>query len=143
MKSWLLAFALLAAAGGAMAQDAGCQAAPLGARPLYLRGSFNSWAAAEAQRFTWACKRYDLVTRIEGEHVFKLGDEGWSADADFGTDADSAQRLALRGREIRQRFAGLNRISVTMNDPLHLRRRRAGRVPPRRNARRQIGRAHV
>lgn len=99
-------------AGPALAQAA-CQPDPLQGRGLYLRGTFNSWNAVESQRFTWACSRWELVTRLNGEHSFKLADEGWSADADFGRGAND--RLVLRGPEIQRRFAGVHRFTVTMN----------------------------
>ena len=111
-----LAAGCLIVSTGASAQA--CQPDPLGGRGLFLRGSFNSWAALDAQRFIWACNRFVLVTALSGEHQFKIGDEAWSADADFGSHPVHAQRLALRGRDIRQRFAPANyRISLTMNDP--------------------------
>ena len=94
-----------------------CKPEPLGDRSLFLRGSFNSWNAVDAQRFIWACNAYQLVTRLTGEHRFKIGDEGWSADADFGSDPAAPQRLALRGRELQQRFAGTYRITLAMTDP--------------------------
>ncbi|HET9977606.1 MAG TPA: glycoside hydrolase family 13 protein [Burkholderiaceae bacterium] len=125
MRPTLAALAL-AMAGAAHAQ-ADCRPDPLEGRALYLRGSFNAWAAADAQRLRWACHRFVLVTPLSGEHQFKIGDEGWSADADFGRVSDAPdvgddparpQRLALRGRDIRQRFAaGTYRISLAMNDP--------------------------
>ena len=90
-----------------------CSQDPLQGRALYLRGSFNSWNAADAQKFVWACNRYELVTRLSGEHRFKLGDEGWSADADFGRGT-SPQQLALRGLELQQRFQGTHRFVVRM-----------------------------
>lgn len=91
-----------------------CTPDPLGGRALYLRGSFNGWAASDAQRFTWACSRWELVTRLQGEHRFKLADEGWSADADWG--AADGVRLLLRGPEMRRNFAGTYRFTVTMNE---------------------------
>ena len=111
--SSLLAVALSAAAGSAPWQAqaqtltgatpqtiapsaAACRPDPLGGRALYLRGGFNNWSAADAQRFTWACNRHELVARIEGEHRFKLGDEAWSADADFGSAASAASASAER-----------------------------------------------
>jgi glycosidase len=124
------ALGLLLAAAPALAQAAptapaatACRPDPLDGRALYLRGSFNAWAAPEAQRFTWACNRWELVTRLQGEHRFKLGDEGWSADADFGS-ADG-RRLVRRGPELQRRFGGLSaagipgtyRFTVTMSDP--------------------------
>ena len=71
-----LALALVAAAcvqGAAVAATAAdCQPRPFDGRDLYLRGSFNTWNAVEAQRFTWACNRFELVTRIEGEQRFNV-----------------------------------------------------------------------
>lgn len=91
-----------------------CQPDTLAARTLYLRGSFNSWNAADAQKFTWACNRYELVTRIEGQHNFKLADEGWSPDADFGLGSEPEQ-LALRGAELKNLFKGIYRFTLTMD----------------------------
>jgi glycosidase len=108
-----LALALLA--GGVQAADPACRPDPLDGRALYLRGGFNNWGTADAQKFVWACNRYVLVTRISGEHIFKVGDEGWSADADFGRSATEGQ-LALRGPELKHRFDGTHRITLTMND---------------------------
>ncbi len=113
----LSGLALLLAATATLAQttaQAPCRPDPLQGRSLYLRGSFNAWAAPEAQRFTWACNRWELVTRIRGEHRFKLADEGWSGDADWGS-ADG-RRLVPRGPDIGHRFEGLHRLTVTMND---------------------------
>ncbi len=97
----------------AQAQPA-CTADPLAGRTLYLRGSFNSWNAAEAQKFTWACNRWELVTKLQGEHAFKIADEGWSTDADFGQGGDNT--LKLRGSELRRRFDGVQRFSFTMDN---------------------------
>jgi glycosidase len=96
----------------------------LGGRTLYLRGSFNSWNAAAAQKFTWACDRYQLVTRIMGPHNFKIADEGWSADADFGR-GNTAQQLTIKGPELQQLFNGVHRFTMTMdtsnsNPALHI-----------------------
>jgi cyclomaltodextrinase / maltogenic alpha-amylase / neopullulanase len=114
MKRGVVALALLIASA-AQAQPT-CTADPLGGRALYLRGTFNNWQAADAQRFTWACNRYELVTRISGEHQWKLGDEGWSADADFGADLADAKRVAPKGREFKRVFAGTHRFTLTMTD---------------------------
>ena len=115
----LLATAVLllgaALPGLALAQPASCIADPLGGRSLYLRGTLNSWNANDAQRFTWACNRWELVTRVDGEHSFKFADEGWSADADFGrvpAPASDDGTLALRGGELRRRLAGMQRFVV-------------------------------
>ena len=99
-----------------------CRADPLAGRALYLRGSFNSWNANETQRFTWACSRWELVARLRGEHAFKVADEGWSADADFGATQPGVAPgatptgLALRGQEFRRRFDGVHRFTLRMPD---------------------------
>jgi cyclomaltodextrinase / maltogenic alpha-amylase / neopullulanase len=115
----LLLAALMLGAAPALAQT--CTPDPLAGRALYLRGSFNAWAALDAQRFAWACNRYELVTRVPaGEHAFKLGDEAWSPDADFGADATDAQRVARKAdgnREFQRRFAGtMQRFIFNMTD---------------------------
>ncbi len=112
---------LLAAASGpllAAEEQAACRADPLSGRTLYLRGTFNTWAAADAQKFTWACTRFEAVTRISGEHKFKVGDEAWSADADFGRGADDFGPLVARGAEFTRRFEpGVYRFTLTPPTP--------------------------
>ena len=108
--------------GPAASAQPACFDDPLGGRTLYLRGSFNSWNAVEAQKFVWACRRWELVTAIPpGEHRFKAGDEGWSADADFGAGPAGSPLLQPKGAEIRRRFdnpiaRGVHRITLTMAD---------------------------
>ncbi len=109
---WLSSLALGLCATAAQAQPT-CTPDPLAGRTLYLRGSFNSWNAVETQKFTWACDRWELVTKLNGEHVFKIADEGWSADADFGQGSDNT--LKLRGSELRRRFDGVQRFSFKLN----------------------------
>lgn len=114
----LAAMLPLLAAGPAVAAPAApaaCAADPLDGRAVYLRGSFNAWGAPDAQRFAWSCNRWVLVTRLQGEHRFKVGDEGWSADADYGST--DGRRLVRRGPELQQRFSGTYRFTVTMSDP--------------------------
>ena len=108
----LLGWAALAQAQAQAATPAACRPDPLAGRTLYLRGTFNSWNAVETQKFTWACNRWELVTRLKGEHAFKVADEGWSGDADFGRGSGSA--LAARGAEIKRRFDGTYRMSLRM-----------------------------
>jgi glycosidase len=115
LRVWLLAIAgALCAHHGLAAGPDACKPAPLEGRSLYLRGSFNSWTASENQKFTWACNRYQLVTRLEGEHRFKVGDEGWSADADFGA-SDHTGTLMARGKELTHKFNGSHRLTLTMD----------------------------
>lgn len=94
--------------------ESACRADPLGGRTLYLRGSFNSWNASDSQKFSWICNRYELVTRIMGQHTFKLADEGWSADADFGR-GNAPDHLAIKGAELQHHFDGVHRFTLTMN----------------------------
>jgi glycosidase len=114
LRRVLLAAAVALAAPAAWAQQPACKPDPLAGRALYLRGNVNGWAAPDAQRFTWVCNRWELVTRLNGEVEFKIADEGWSADADFGS-ADG-RRLQLRGPNIKRRFAGAQRITIRMAD---------------------------
>lgn len=117
LLAWL---ALAAGAGAAHAADPRtCAAAPLGARELYLRGSFDAWAAADPRRFTWACDHYELVTRLDGAHRFKVGDADWSADADLGAAAPATAgppwTLAAKGGDIAHTFAGDVRLVLAMS----------------------------
>ncbi|HET9821057.1 MAG TPA: glycoside hydrolase family 13 protein, partial [Burkholderiaceae bacterium] len=115
---------LTLAASTAHAQS--CGPDPLAGRALYLRGSFNAWNATDAQRMAWACDRWSVVTRLPaGEQAFKFGDEGWSAEADFGAASPDATRALLKSRggvrEFNRRFAaGTYRISLTMNHELRI-----------------------
>jgi cyclomaltodextrinase / maltogenic alpha-amylase / neopullulanase len=106
--------------GAAISGLATCEPQPFESRPLYLRGSFNSWTASEPQKFTYACNRYELVTRLEGEHSFKIADEAWSKDTDFGGGALSAGKphaAMLNGPAFSYRFNGTHRIVLAMTDP--------------------------
>ena len=121
---WFLAGGCAAADGSAPATAAGpaanpaaCQPNPLGAREFYLRGSFNSWSAAEAQKFVYFCDRFELVTALAGQHTFKLGDDDWSADADLGgaeVQLDVATPLIRRGAGMSYAFSGNYRIRLTL-----------------------------
>jgi len=111
-----LALAWLSAGPSWAASGPACVADPLAGRALYLRGTFNSWGSAESQKFTWACNRWELVTRLSGEHKFKFGDEAWSADADFGQRPGQTD-LVPRGPELQRRFDGTYRFTLAMTDP--------------------------
>ncbi len=89
-----------------------CRTDPLAGRTIYLRGTFNSWNALETQKFTWACDRWELVTTLNGEHSFKFGDEGWSADADWGAGAPASNALLAKGPELKRRFNGTHRFTL-------------------------------
>ncbi len=97
-----------------------CRPNPFGKRALYLRGSFNSWNAVDAQRFIYACNRFELVTTLTGEHKFKVGDDDWSVDADFGmaaAESGPVLQLARKGSDIRYTFQGTHRIILNMSSP--------------------------
>ena len=76
-----------------------CRANPLGTRALYVRGDFNQWNATDDVALRWICNRFEGVVSIEGPARFKIGDEGWSKDADFGSP-DPAQPDSARQRSI-------------------------------------------
>jgi cyclomaltodextrinase / maltogenic alpha-amylase / neopullulanase len=114
LHGWLIA-GLLCAPLLAQAQapaPAACRTDPLAGRTIYLRGTFNSWNAQETQKFTWACDRWELVTTLNGEHSFKFGDEGWSADADWGAGAPASNALLAKGPELKRRFNGTHRFTL-------------------------------
>jgi cyclomaltodextrinase / maltogenic alpha-amylase / neopullulanase len=95
------------------AERSSCIPSPLGTRPLYLRGAFNNWNALESYRFTYSCNTFEAVAAIKGEHHFKLGDEQWSTDADFGgvDNRESATRkLQLKGTNLSYNFNGTHRF---------------------------------
>ena len=102
-------------------QATNCKPNPFGKRALYLRGSFNTWGAEDAQRFTYLCNRFELVTNIKGDHTFKLGDEEWSIDADFGgqfVKPNDMIPLKAKGDGIQYSFNCNHRIIFTMSDQL-------------------------
>lgn len=96
---------------------ADCVPSPLGKRALYLRGAFNTWNALENFRFSYRCNAFELVAMIEGEHGFKLGDEQWSPDADFGgahNRLGNRRQLALQGANLIHHFTGTHRIRMSV-----------------------------
>lgn len=97
-----------------------CGANPFGSRDIYLRGSFNSWNATESQRFNYLCNRFELVTALNGAHTFKIGDEEWSKDADYGADAavpGKPWKPRTKGPGIHYTFQGTHRIVLNMSQP--------------------------
>jgi cyclomaltodextrinase / maltogenic alpha-amylase / neopullulanase len=94
-----------------------CIASPLGKRELYLRGSFSTWNAQENYKFTYNCNRYELLADINGDHKFKIADEAWSSDADFGTSSTLVGNSAVllpAGKELNYPFSGKQRITLDM-----------------------------
>jgi glycosidase len=97
-----------------------CLPNPLAPRDLYLRGDFNGWAARPEHRLRWQCDHFGGVVDIVGEHHFKVGDEDWSPDADFGAAEGRGAglwRLKLRGENLNHRFDGPR--TLTMSSPTH------------------------
>jgi cyclomaltodextrinase / maltogenic alpha-amylase / neopullulanase len=96
-------------------KQSNCIPSPLGKRPLFLRGAFNNWSALEDFRFIYRCNSFELIATINGEHGFKLGDEQWSGDADFGVAdnrVNARRQLALKGANLIHNFNGAHRIRV-------------------------------
>lgn len=113
LAATLLGLSLLGQAE-AQSTPAACKPSPLGARDLFLRGTMNGWAALDGYRFQYRCDRYELLVELKGEQRFKVADEDWSADADFG---GSLQALQAKGGELSQRFApGHYRLQLRMDD---------------------------
>ena len=121
MKRWIVAAALFWVAPLAQAAEPGaCRADPLAGRTLYLRGTFNNWAAEDAQRFAYICNRFELVTQLTGAHTFKVADDEWSPDADFGAEAAKPGKpwqLTRKGPGIRYTFQGSHRMVLSMSSP--------------------------
>lgn len=98
------------AATPAPAPATACTAPPLDGRDLYLRGTLNNWSAPDSQRLDWACDHHELIVPLKGEQSFKIGDEDWSPDADFGGDP---RAMTLKGAALQQRFdGGLHRLEL-------------------------------
>jgi len=119
MMRLALSLSLLMVVGAAQAQE-DCKPSPLGKRELFLRGTFNNWSATDESRFVYICNRYELYLRLTGEQSFKVADEDWSADADFGGALD---KLQLKGPALSQRLAaGGHKLVLRMNEgtPLQL-----------------------
>jgi glycosidase len=102
----------------------GCVDAPFGTRDLYARGDFNSWGLDDGARFVWQCSHYKLVGRFGGSHSFKIADEDWSADSNFGAPAAGGAlkgghplALARRGGNLGYDFGPATRMVLTMPDP--------------------------
>ncbi len=113
-----LTFLLLSISAPALAaKNDSCVPSPLGKRELYLRGSFNTWNAQDEKKFIYRCNRYELITDIIGEQKFKIGDEAWSSDADFGaSEPITAAGIPLSpiGKELSYPFSGKQRITLDM-----------------------------
>jgi glycosidase len=99
-----------------------CAANPLVNRDLYLRGDFSAWKALAAHRLRWRCNAFEGVMTIHGEQAFKVGDDDWSADADFGaattpavSGATAPIELGRHGANLVHRFNGLHHFTMTLS----------------------------
>ena len=133
VPAWLLAAGLLSACGSDGTSPAtpttpptteeppatgACVANPFGERALYLRGGFNSWSALQDHKFTFNCNRFELVTELSGSQDFKVADDAWSTDADFGgaTPVPGVPSpLALGGGNINYTFSGQQRFVLDVS----------------------------
>lgn len=101
-----------------------CVSNPLGERALYLRGTFNSWTAPQAHHFTYFCNRFELVTALVGAQTFKVADEDWSANADWGASQFVLNRplpLVERGAGMTHTFSPhQHKFVVSMSDSTNL-----------------------
>jgi glycosidase len=115
-KAILAAAALLLACNAAFAAP-DCKPSPLGKRELFVRGSFNNWAAQDDARLRHQCNgRYELIApfmgQFAGEFEFKIADEDWSDDADFGGTLAHLQR---KGPALKYRFSGVQKLVFDMS----------------------------
>ncbi|MEO5688501.1 MAG: glycoside hydrolase family 13 protein [Burkholderiaceae bacterium] len=112
------AFALTLAAGATQAL-ADCRPDPLKGRILYLRGTFNDWRADDDAALRYLCDHWEIVGKFNGDASFKIGDEDWTTDSDFGVTGDAALKagtpvtLARKGSPMKATLSGVKRISVT------------------------------
>jgi cyclomaltodextrinase len=117
----------LAYAADAAPAPPACRPHPHPGRDLFLRGTHNRWASDEPHRFTWLCNRFELVAHLRGEQAVKVGDDAWSADADFGgrpagpdgrpvADFAGGRPVPLvpAGTAFVHRFAGTHRFVLSM-----------------------------
>ena len=113
----LAAATLTLLASSSFAAD--CGPDPLSGRPLFLRGTHNGWRADDDTALDWRCDHWEYAGKLAGDVTFKIGDEDWSPDADFGTSGDAALMpgkpvaLARKGAALTTHLSGLERITLT------------------------------
>jgi cyclomaltodextrinase len=105
------------AATQALAVD--CKVDPLAGRALYVRGTLNNWGAEDDAALRWLCDHWEITGRMDGDVTFKIGDEDWSADADFGVaneatlQAGTPVALVRKGTPLKARLHGVERLVLT------------------------------
>ena len=111
-----LALTLVAGATQAFAD---CRPDPFPGRTLYLRGTFNDWRADDDSALRYVCDHYELVARLSGEQSFKVGDEDWTIDSDFGVANEATLKagtplgLVRKGTAMKAAFTGVARLVLT------------------------------
>lgn len=100
-----------------------CVDNPMGTQSLYVRGGMNSWNANNSYKFSYVCDHFELVTELEGTQTFKIADDAWSSNADFGGGTDGSaitvktpMKLALQGSNLTFNFTGVNKMVLSMAD---------------------------
>jgi glycosidase len=117
LAALLLALSPLALAA-TQAVAAGCRPDPLADRILYVRGTMDGWRADDQAALRWVCDHWEIVGELHGEQSFKIGDEDWSPDADFGAaggaspKAGDAVPLVRKGEPLKYDFHGISRITL-------------------------------
>ena len=110
------ALTLALATTSALAAD--CHPDPLQDRDLYVRGTMDGWRADDQAALHWDCDHWEIVGELHGEQSFKIGDEDWSADADYGgagpstLKAGRALPLTRKGEALKYTFQGMTRLSL-------------------------------
>lgn len=113
----LAAFTLTLVASSTFAAD--CRPDPLDGRPLFLRGTHNDWRAEDDTSLPWRCDHWEYAGRLAGDVTLKIGDEDWSADADFGAAAElplvpgTPVPLVRKGAALKVHLSGLERLTLT------------------------------
>lgn len=79
----------------AQGTNATCSAAPVGMKPIFLRGSMNGWTAQDDFEFVWDCSAYYLNVNLQGEHEFKLADAQWSAGRSWSIPVSATVKDAV------------------------------------------------
>jgi len=95
---------------------------PFGERSLYLRGGFSGWRALPEYRLVYNCNRFELLMEVSGTNSFKVADENWSADADFGGGSAGSHLtsgeplpLQLRGSNLSFAFDGTQKVVLDVS----------------------------
>ena len=119
MKLRPVAALLPLALATAPALAADCHPDPLAGRPLYARGTFDNWRADDEAALRWTCDHWEITAPLQGEPSFKIGDEDWSPDADFGVadgvvpQAGVPLPLVRKGQALKYAFHGMGRLVLT------------------------------